>query len=218
MDKITVLLVDDHAMVRQGIKAFLQTKKEIEIVGETDDGNEAAEFCAENAPDVVLLDLIMPKLGGLEATRLIQKASPATKIIILTSHHDDRLILPAIKAGASSYLLKDVDSKELIEAVRRAARGETSLNPQIAAQLIKSLQNFDSENDEGGVLTTLSKRELEVIRLIAEGLSNAKISEKLFISEKTVKTHVSNILSKLHLADRTQAAVFAWREGLVSKN
>lgn len=216
MDKITVLLVDDHAMVRQGIKAFLQTQKEIEIVGETDDGNEAAEICAENAPDVVLLDLIMPKLGGLETTRLIQKASPATKIIILTSHHDDKLILPAIKAGASSYLLKDVDSKELIEAVRRAARGETSLNPQVAAQLIKSLQNFDSENDEGGVLTTLSKRELEVIRLIAEGLSNAIIGEKLFISEKTVKTHVSNILSKLHLADRTQAAVFAWREGLVS--
>ena len=170
-------------------------------------------LCADLAPDVVLMDLLMPGMGGIAATREIRADSPHTKVIVLTSYHEDEQILPAIQAGALSYLLKDVSANELAAAVRKAARGEVTLHPRIAARMVQALQGAHRKGST--IVAELSKREMEVLKSVSEGLSNAAIGEALFISEKTVKSHVSNILSKLHLADRTQAAVFAWREGLL---
>lgn len=210
-ETISVLLVDDHALVRRGVRAFFETLDGISVVGEAESGEEAVEQAVTLAPDVVLLDLILPGIDGVEAARRIRAASPRTQVILLTSFHDDAHVLPAIRAGALSYLLKDVGPEELGQAVRRAARGEATLHPRVAAQVMASLANppAPSAPDPG-----LTEREHEVLGLIADGLSNADIAEKLFVSEKTVKSHVSNILGKLHLADRTQAAVYAWREGL----
>ncbi len=213
-EKITVLIADDHSVVRQGVRVFLETQNEIEVIGEADSGEKAVEICAEFAPDVVLLDLILPKINGVEATRQIKQVSPRSNVVILTSYHEEEHIVPAIKAGAVSYLLKDVSPNELIEAVKKASCGEAVLHPQIAQKLMKGLRETDA--NQSNLLDELSKRELEVLQQIAEGISNAAIAEKLFISEKTVKSHVSNILSKLHLADRTQAAVYAWRNKVVS--
>lgn len=212
-EKITVLMADDHLVVRQGLRAFLETRTDLEIVGEASSGEEAVELGREQVPDVALMDLVMPGIGGIEAIRQLKQASPRTQIIVLTSFHEDSQILPAIQAGALSYLLKDVKPADLIVAIHKAAHGEVVLHPQVAARLMLSLRQREGR-DDGGVLTELSKRESEVLRLIAEGISNAEIAERLFISEKTVKSHVSNILSKLHLTDRTQAAVYAWRNGL----
>jgi NarL family two-component system response regulator LiaR len=212
-DEITVVLVDDHAMVRQGVRAFLETQPLIKIVGEASSGEQAIEICADLAPDVVLMDLLMPGMGGIAATRQIRAASPHTQVIVLTSYHDDEQILPAIQAGALSYLLKDVDANELATAIRKAARGEVTMHPRVAARVVQALQGGIQKG--AGISAELSKREMEVLKSLSEGLSNAAIADALFISEKTVKSHVSNILSKLHLADRTQAAIFAWREGLM---
>lgn len=216
-DQITILIVDDHALVRQGVRAFLETEPRFTIVGEAATGPDAVAQCAEYAPDVVLLDLLMPGMNGVEAARQIKQVSPKTQIVILTSYHDDDHILPAIRAGAVSYLLKDIEPAGLSEAVRKAAQGEVTMHPRIAAKMIQLLQHppGGSTDDEFTALADLSKRELEVLELIANGLSNLDIGNRLFISEKTVKSHVSNILSKLHLADRTQAAVFAWRKGII---
>lgn len=213
-EPITLLLADDHAMVRRGVRAYLETHSDIQIVGEADSGEAAVRLCAEHVPDVVLMDLVMPGLDGIEATRRIKQVSPRTRIIILTSFHEDRHLLPAIRAGALSYLLKDVGPEELLAAIRKASIGDAVLHPRIALQLMQSLQAPPAapQRDPFG---SLSERELEVLRLIAQGLANATIAERLFISEKTVKSHVSNILGKLHLEDRTQAAVYAWREGFV---
>jgi two-component system, NarL family, response regulator LiaR len=210
-EKITVLITDDHSVVRQGVRVFLETQPEIEVLGEADSGQQAIDMCSELAPDVVLLDLLMPKMNGVEATRQIKQVSPRSNIVILTSYHDDEFIVPAIKAGALSYLLKDVSPSELIAAVKKASVGEAVLHPQVAQKLMKGLR----ENAENQIVEELSKRELEVLQLVAEGLSNLEIAERLFISDKTVKSHVSNILGKLHLADRTQAAVYAWRNKVV---
>jgi two-component system, NarL family, response regulator LiaR len=210
-EKITVLITDDHSVVRQGVRVFLETQPEIEVLGEAASGQEAIKMCLELAPDVVLLDLLMPKMNGVEATRQIKQVSPRSNIVILTSYHDDEFIVPAIKAGALSYLLKDVSPTELIAAVKKASIGEVVLHPQVAQKLMKGLR----ENGENQIVEELSKRELEVLQLVAEGLSNLEIAERLFISDKTVKSHVSNILGKLHLADRTQAAVYAWRNKVV---
>lgn len=212
-ETITLLLVDDHAVVRRGLRAYLETHAEIQIVGEAGDGAEAVKLCVELAPDVVLLDLVMPGMDGVEAARRIKLVSPRSQLVILTSFHEDTQLLPAIKAGALSYLLKDISSEELLAAVRKAAQGEAVLHSRVALQLMQSLQKQDAA--PRNPFAELSERELEVLRLIAQGLSNAIIGERLFISEKTVKSHVGNILSKLHLADRTQAAVYAWREGFV---
>lgn len=212
-ETITLLLVDDHAVVRRGLRAYLETHAEIQIVGEAGDGAEAVKLCVELAPDVVLLDLVMPGMDGVEAARRIKQISPRSQLVILTSFHEDTQLLPAIKAGALSYLLKDISSEELLAAVRKAAQGEAVLHPRVALQLMQSLQKQDAA--PRNPFAELSERELEVLRLIAQGLSNATIGERLFISEKTVKSHVGNILGKLHLADRTQAAVYAWREGFV---
>jgi DNA-binding NarL/FixJ family response regulator len=213
-DEITVLLVDDHSMVRQGVRAFLETQPGITIAGEAASGEEAVAMCRDLAPDVVLMDLVMPGMGGIAATRHVRAVSPHTQVIVLTSYHDDEQILPAIQAGALSYLLKDVSANELASAVRKADKGEVTMHPRVAARMVQALQGGRQKSPL--IAADLSKREMEVLKSLSEGLSNAAIAEALFISEKTVKSHVSNILSKLHLADRTQAAVFAWREGLMN--
>jgi len=215
-EPITVLIVDDHKMVREGVRAFLETQPDITVVGEAESGEVAVELVAEHAPDVVLMDLVMPGLDGVEATRLVKQASPRTQVMVLTSYHQDEHIFPAIRAGALSYLLKDVGPEELADAVRKAAAGDAVLHPRVAARVVQELHG--TRPDEPNPFTELSERELDVLRVIADGLSNAEIAERLVISEKTVKSHVSNILSKLHLADRTQAAVYAWREGVVRRN
>jgi NarL family two-component system response regulator LiaR len=212
-DGITIALVDDHSIVRQGVRALLETQADISIVGEASSGEEGVRLCAEQAPDVVLMDLVMPGMNGVEATRQIKQVSPRTQVIVLTSYHEDEHIMPAIRAGALSYLLKDIGPAELLAAIRKAAQGETTIHPHVAARMMQALHGLDSKTENP--FADLSKREMEVLRLIADGLSNSAIAESLFISEKTVKSHVGNILSKLHLADRTQAAVYAWRSGLV---
>ena len=212
---ITILLVDDHALVRSGVRAYLETQPELEVVAEAGSGEEAVQLAAEHAPDVVLMDLVMPAMDGVEATRRVREVSPRSQVVVLTSFHEDTNIFPAIKAGAISYLLKDIGPAELAEAIRAAARGEAILDPKVAVRLMQELRG--NRTQAINPYTELSEREQEVLRLIAEGMSNAEMAKKLVLSEKTVKSHVSNILNKLHLADRTQAAVFAWREGVVRK-
>jgi len=213
---ITVILVDDHQMVRQGVRAFLEKQPDISVVGEAASGAEALRLAADLVPDVVLMDLVMPVMDGVETTRRLKQISPGSQVIILTSYHDDEHIFPAIRAGALSYILKDVSSGELAEIVRKAARGEAVMHPHVAARVMQELRGGPRANAQ--LSSELSERELEVLRLIADGLNNTEIAERLVISEHTVKRHVSNILSKLHLADRTQAAVYAWREGVVEKD
>ena len=212
---ISVLLVDDHSMVRQGVRAFLVTQADIAVVGEAGSGEEAIKLAEQHVPDVVLMDLIMPNMDGVEATRRVKQVSPRSQVVVLTSYHEDEHIFPALKAGALSYILKDVSAEELASVVRKAASGEAILHPRVAARVIKELQGRRAEGLNP--FTELSERELEVLKLIADGMSNAEMAAKLFLSEKTIKGHVSNILSKLHLVDRTQAAVYAWREGIVRK-
>jgi NarL family two-component system response regulator LiaR len=183
------------------------------VVAEAESGEAAVLLASEHAPDVVLMDLIMPGMDGVEATRQLKNVSPRTQIVVLTSYHEDEHIFPAIRAGALSYILKDLGPEDLADAVRKAAVGEATLHPRVAARVVRELHG--TPRDAINPFTELSERELEVLRLVADGLSNATIAEKLVISEKTVKSHVSNILSKLHLADRTQAAVYAWRQGIV---
>jgi NarL family two-component system response regulator LiaR len=215
-EPITILLVDDHALVRQGVRAFLETQSDITVVAEAGSGEEAIRVATEHAPDVALVDLIMPGMDGVEATRRLTARSPRTSVIVLTSYHDDEHVFPAIQAGALSYILKEVGPRELADAIRKAASGEAVLHPRVATRVVRELHG--ARRGEPNVFHNLSDRELEVLRLIAEGLSNAEISGRLFISEKTTKNHVSNILSKLHLADRTQAAVYAWRQGVVRRD
>ena len=215
-EPITVILIDDHRMVRQGVRAFLETQPDIQVVAEADTGEDGVQMVREHAPDVVLMDLIMPGMDGVEATRSVKEVSPRTQVIVLTSYHQDEHIFPAIRAGALSYLLKDVGPEALADAVRQASHGEAVLHPRIAARVVQEIHG--SRQDAVNAFSELSERELEVLRLIAAGHSNREIAELLFISEKTVKSHVSNILGKLHLADRTQAAVYAWREGIVRRD
>jgi NarL family two-component system response regulator LiaR len=214
---ITVLIVDDHAVVRQGVRAALEARPEFAVVGEAESGAEAVRRAADTVPDVVLMDLLMPDIDGVEATRQIKRLSPRTQVVVLTSHHDDDHIFPALRAGAISYLLKTVRMDELAGAIQRAARGEASLHPRVAARVVEELQGARADRLAPNPFAELTDREIEILRLIAQGHSNAEIIARLVISENTVKGHVSNILSKLHLADRTQAAVYAWREGLVRR-
>lgn len=214
-EAITVLLVDDHSVVRQGVRAFLVTQPDITVVGEAGSGEEAVKLTEQYVPDVILMDLIMPNMDGVEATRRVKQVSPRSHVVALTSYHEDEHIFPALKAGALSYVLKDISAEELASAVRKAAEGEAVLHPRVAARVIKELQGRRGE--ALNPFTKLSERELEVLKLIADGMSNAEIAAKLVLSEKTIKGHVSNILGKLHLVDRTQAAVYAWREGVVRK-
>jgi NarL family two-component system response regulator LiaR len=215
MERITVLLIDDHRVVRQGVRAFLSTQPDMLVVGEADNGAEGVAVAAQQVPDVALMDLVMPGMDGVEATRRLKQASPRTQVIVLTSYHDDAHIFPVLKAGALSYVLKDIGVDALAEAIRGAARGEATLHPRVATRVIKELQG--TAHGAPNIFAELSERELEVLRLIAGGLNNADIAARLTLSEKTVKGHVGNILSKLQLADRTQAAVLAWRQGITGR-
>jgi len=215
-EQITIAIADDHALVRQGIRALLTISPEFCIVGEAGSGEEIVRIVSEQVPDVVLMDLVMGGMGGVEATRRIRDISPRTQIIVLTSFDDDEYIFPALRAGALSYILKETCVEELEETIRKAARGKSVLHPRVVARVVQQTQGVHTSAPNP--FTELSPRELEVLLLIAEGLTNAEIAVRLVISEKTVKVHVSNILSKLHLFDRTKAAVFAWQQGLVRRD
>ena len=213
---ITIILVDDHEVVRNGVRAYLETLHDFEVVGEAASGEEAIGLVSDLIPDVALMDLIMPGLDGVETIRRIKKISPRTQVVVLTSYHEDVHIFPALKAGAISYILKDMKMEKLVEALHRAVQGEVTLHPRVA---VRVLQNIRGENPESEPLfTELTERELDVLKLIASGLTNSQIAAQLVISENTVKGHVSNILSKLHMADRTQVAVYAWQSGIVKRD
>jgi DNA-binding NarL/FixJ family response regulator len=212
--QIKILLVDDHAVVRQGLRTFLELQDDMCIVGEAANGMEAIEQVRQMQPDIVLLDLAMPKMGGVEATPHIIAACPQARVIILTSFGEDDQVIPAIRAGAQGYLLKDIPPHDLVQAVREAHQGRAQLHPDVAQKLMSAIAAPTPappfpESD-------LTEREREVLRLIAQGLNNQQIAQRLTISEKTVKTHVSNILGKLQVDDRTQAAIYALKKGLGS--
>jgi len=208
---IRILIADDHAIVRKGIRALLATEADIEVVGEAADGKEAVEKAERLHPDVILMDLVMPGMDGIEATRRITTRQPETRILVLTSFAEDEKVFPALKAGALGYLLKDAGPEELVRAIRQVYCGESSLHPAIAR---KVLQELSRPPERPPTPEPLTERELEVLRLIAKGKSNREIAEELVISEATVRTHVSNILGKLQLTSRTQAALYALREGI----
>ncbi len=208
---IRVLIVDDHRVVRDGMQFLLEQEPDIEVVGQCDNGLDAVRTAAALFPAVVLLVLLMPGLDGLAALRRIKADSPATQVVILTSHTGEEHMFDAIKAGATSYLLKTAGAAEVIEAVRAADRGESRLDPAVAARVLQEVRSPSHRAGPEG----LTPREIEVLTLVARGRSNRAIADQLFIGEETVKTHISNILTKLHLADRTQAAIYALRRGLV---
>jgi two-component system, NarL family, response regulator LiaR len=208
---IRVLIADDHAVVRQGLRTFLELQDGIEVVAEAADGEEALAAADETAPDVALVDLVMPRLDGIETIRQLHGRSPATRVIVLTSFLDDERIFPAVRAGAVGYLLKDVQPQELVTAIRTVHEGQALLHPAVAARVLDELAG-DGRDRPPDLLTA---REREVLALIAHGLANKAIARDLGVSEKTVKTHVTSILRKLGLADRTQAALYAVREGMV---
>lgn len=216
VNPITILIVDDHEVVRKGVRAYLDTLPEFEVVGEAISGEQAIEMVKEQIPDVVLMDLIMPGMDGVETTRRIKSISPRTQVVVLTSYHEDVHIFPALKAGAISYILKDMKMEKLGDALHRAVQGEVTLHPLVATRVLQNIRGEQAEEQQ--LFTDLTERELEVLKLIASGMTNSQIAEKLVISENTVKGHVSNILSKLHLADRTQVAVYAWQRGIVRRN
>jgi DNA-binding NarL/FixJ family response regulator len=210
-EPIRVLIVDDHAVVREGLRTFLDLQEGIEVVGEAGDGEEALREAERVRPDVVLVDLVMPKLDGVQTMRALRERVPRARAIVLTSFLEDERLLPAIRAGAAGYLLKNVQPQELARAVRTAAAGETLIDPAVAARLVEALG--DGREDRADRLTP---REREVLALIARGFANKRIAAELGVAEKTVKTHVTNVLSKLGVSDRTQAALYAARIGLRS--
>ena len=210
---IRVMITDDHAIVRRGMAALLATEPDIIVAGEAANGAQAVELAAELKPDVMLMDLEMPGMDGIEAIRRITAQDPSARILVITSFATDDKVFPAIKAGALGYLLKDSDPEALVSAIRQVYRGESSLHPKIARMLLTELSTPSQRPLSPDPLTD---REVEVLRLLARGLSNQEIADELVISEATVRTHVSRILGKLHLASRTQAALYALREGLAS--
>ncbi len=214
--RTSILIADDHEVVRNGIRSYLETIPDFQVVGEASSGEETLSMVAELIPDIVLLDLIMRGMDGIETTRRVKQISPRTQVVVLTSYHEDVHIFPALKAGAISYILKDMKMEKLVEALHRAVQGEVTLHPRVAARVLQNIRGENSE--EQPLFTELTDRETDVLKLIANGLTNSQIAEKLVISENTVKGHVSNILSKLHLADRTQVAVYAWQQGIVHRN
>lgn len=210
--KIKVILVDDHAIVRKGIRALLATESDIEVVGEASDGQEAIILADSIKPDVILMDLVMPGVNGVDAIRQIKANDSGARILVLTSFGTDDKVFPALKAGALGYLMKDSNPQELIEAIRQVQQGEAWLHPAVARKVLNELMH----TTEPASSELLTEREIEVLKLVAHGLSNRDIAEQLVISEPTVRTHVSSLLAKLHLASRTQAALYALREGLTS--
>ena len=210
---IRLFIADDHTIVRSGIRALLATEQDIEVVGEAANGHTAVAGVAQHRPDVILMDLEMPAMGGIEAIQQITADWPNTRILVLTSFATDDRVFPAVKAGALGYLLKDSDPDALVQAIRQVHRGESSLHPKIARKLIQELSRPTGQPPTSDPLTP---REVDVLQLVAQGLGNQEIADRLFIGEATVRSHVSNILSKLHLASRTQAALYALREGYAS--
>jgi NarL family two-component system response regulator LiaR len=208
---IRVLIADDHAVVRQGLRTFLELQDDIEVVADVADGQAALLAAEEHQPDVVLMDLVMPGGGGVEAIRALRRARPEARVLVLTSFLDDDKVFPAVRAGAAGYLLKDVEPAELVRAIRTVDDGEALLHPAVAARLMEEF----SETERPAAEEALTAREREVLELIARGMPNKLIARDLEIAEKTVKTHVSSILSKLGLTDRTQAALYAVRSGLI---
>ena len=208
---IRVLIVDDHAVVRQGLKAFLRVQEDIEFVGEAANGDEAVTQALSVQPDVILMDLIMPGMDGVETMRRLSAAGVDAKVIVLTSFSEDDQVLAAVKAGAAGYLLKDVQPQELGNAIRSVHAGDAQLHPSIASKLMREVAAAGSRHKDADALTA---RELEVLKALARGMSNKEIAAELGVAEKTVKTHVSSILRKLGVADRTQAALYAVRERL----
>jgi DNA-binding NarL/FixJ family response regulator len=209
-DPIRVLIADDHAVVREGLRTFLDLQDGIEVVGEAGDGEEAIAEAERLQPDVIVIDLVMPRLDGVHAMRELRERVPRARAIVLTSFLDDEHLLPAMRAGAAGYLLKNVQPQELARAVRAAVAGEALIDPAVAARLVDSLGDGREDRVE-----RLTPREREVLVLIGRGFANKRIADELGIAEKTVKVHVSHVLAKLGVADRTQAALFAVREGLV---
>lgn len=214
MEQIRVLIVDDHQVVRQGLRTFLELHDDIAVVGEAGDGAAAVTLARQLQPDVILMDLVMPEMDGIAATRAIKTLGKATQVIALTSFTEDDKVFPAIQAGAASYLLKDVSPADLVAAIRAVHRGEPRLHPDIARKLMEQVTRQASAT-RAPASDDLTEREREVARLVAQGCSNGEIAQKLVISDKTVKTHISNILSKLSLQDRTQLAIYAIKHGLV---
>ncbi|MFT9600352.1 response regulator [Mesobacillus sp.] len=213
--KIKILIADDHHVVRRGLVFFLRTQEQIEIVGEAGNGKEAVELARTLNPDIILMDLIMPVMNGIEATKIIKAENPDIKIMMLTSFSDQEHVIPAIEAGASGYQLKDIQPDELVKAIFRIMDGENQLHPKATSLVLKHLSG--NNRHERKLLDELTRRELEVLKEIASGKSNKEIAASLYITEKTVKTHVSNVLAKLELADRTQAALYAVRNRLVDQ-
>lgn len=208
---IKVLLVDDHEMVRLGVSSYLSIQEDIEVIGEAENGKIGYEKALELRPDIILMDLVMDEMDGIESTKLILKEWPEARIIIVTSFIDDEKVYPAIEAGAAGYLLKTSTAGEIADAIRATFRGETVLEPEVTGKMMERL----TRKNEPVLHDDLTNRELEILLLISEGKSNQEIADELFITLKTVKTHVSNILSKLDVEDRTQAAIYAFKHGIV---
>ena len=210
---IRVLIADDHAILRKGIRALLSTEPDIDVVGEAGDGAEALEQAVALQPDVILMDLVMPKMDGIEATRQVTASKQGVRVLVLTSFAADDKVFPAIKAGALGYILKDTGPDDLVQAIRQVHRGEPTLEPEIARKVLFELAHPPKQPPTPDPLTS---REMDVLRLLAQGKSNREIADELVLAELTVRTHVSNILGKLHLANRTQAALYALKEGLAT--
>jgi two-component system, NarL family, response regulator LiaR len=210
MGKIKVVVVDDHDMVRKGIISYLLTESNIEVVGEASSGNEGVQLVKKVKPDIVLMDLLMENGNGIMATKEILSFQPNCKVIIITSYYDDQQVFPALEAGAFSYLLKTASANEIVQAIYKAVQGETIIEPKVANKMLNRFRTSERKPHDD-----LTERELDVLKCLGEGMTNQEISEELFIGVKTVKTHVSNILSKLSVSDRTQAAVYANRNGIL---
>jgi NarL family two-component system response regulator LiaR len=212
-DTIRILIADDHAVVREGLRALIRTEPGMDLAGEAEDGDQAIALASKLKPDVMLLDMVMPGKGGLDVIEAIRQEETPIRILVLTSFSDDEMVFPAIKIGADGYLLKNTPPRVLLQAIRDVHAGYPSMSPSIAAKLMREIQR---PPDLPPTEEPLTEREVDVLRLLAQGFSNGEIAEKLVVTEGTVRTHVSNILSKLQLANRTQAALYALREGLAS--
>jgi len=215
MSTVRILICDDHAVVREGLRTLIESEPGMDVVGEAADGLEAVDKAQLLSPDIILMDLVMPRLGGLDAIQQIRDKDPAARILVLTSFAEDDKVFPAIKAGAVGYLLKDSLPRDLVQAIWDVHRGESSLHPTIALKLVREINR---PSDLPPAEHPLTDREVAVLQLVAQGLSNQDIARRLTVSEWTVKTHVRNIMGKLHLANRTQAALYALREGIVELN